>query len=71
MDKYTIVERDGIRRIYNWLQCFTLQSIKSECAACGLQVVGYWGDVAGATYDLNATEFAIALKAAGDESGAE
>ncbi len=67
LDKYTIVERDGIRRIYNWLQCFTLDELKSECADYGLQVVEYWGDVAGAVYDPERAEFAIVLKAAGPE----
>jgi SAM-dependent methyltransferase len=70
LDKYTIVERDRIRRIYNWLQCFTLQGIESECAGCGLKVVEEWGDVAGAAYDPDATEFAIVMKATGDEPGA-
>jgi len=70
LDKYTIVERDGIRRIYNWFQCFTLQGIKSECAGCGLKVVEDWGDVAGAAYDPDATEFAIVMKATGEEPSA-
>jgi len=70
LDKYTIVERDRIKRIYNWLQCFTLQDVKTECADCGLQVVESWGDVAGAAFDPGATEFAMVAKAAGDGSGA-
>ena len=64
LDKYTIVERDGIRRFYSWLQCFTLQDVESECADCGLQVVENWGDVAGAAYDPDATEFAVVARAA-------
>jgi len=59
LDKYTIVERNRIRRIYNWLQCFTLQALDSEFADCGLQVVERWGDVAGSPYDPGATEFAV------------
>lgn len=59
LDKYTIVECGRIRRIYNWLQCFTPEALDSEFADCGLQVVERWGDVAGSPYDAGATEFAV------------
>jgi SAM-dependent methyltransferase len=70
LDKYTIVERDRTRRIYNWFQCFTPQDLASECADCGLEVVEYWSDVAGAPYDPKASEFAIGAKATENEAGA-
>jgi len=70
LDKYTIVERDGIHRIYNWLQCFTLQEITNECAGCGLTVVEELGDVAGAAYDPDAPEFAVVMKAGANGPGA-
>lgn len=59
LDKYTIVERDRIRRIFNWLQCFTPAALDGEFADGGLRVVERWGDVAGSPYDPNATEFAV------------
>ena len=59
LDKYTIVERDRTRWIYNWLQCFTPQSLESEFAEHDLQIAEYLGNVAGDSYDPEATEFAV------------
>jgi SAM-dependent methyltransferase len=59
LDKYTIVERDRVRRIFNWLQCFTPAALESEFTDCGLQVVERWGDVAGSPFDPDASEFAV------------
>ena len=65
LDKYTIVERDRTRRIFNWLQCFSPAALDSEITACGLQVVERWGDVAGSPYSPDATEFAVVAGLAG------
>ena len=59
LDKYTIVERDRTRWIYNWFQCFTPQSLESEFAEHDLQIAEYFGNVAGGAYDAEATEFAV------------
>jgi SAM-dependent methyltransferase len=59
LDKYTIVERNRIRRIFNWLQCFAPEALDSEFTDCGLRIVERWGDVAGSPYDASATEFAV------------
>lgn len=59
LDKYTIVERSRIRRIFNWLQCFTPATLESEFTDCGLQLLERYGDVAGSRYDPGATEFAV------------
>lgn len=59
LDKYTIVERDRIRRVFNWFQCFTPTALDSEFAGCGLQVVERWGDVAGSPFASGDTEFAV------------
>lgn len=69
LDKYTIVERDRTRSIYNWLQCFTPQEVKNELAGCGLHVTEFWGDVAGSAYDPNATEFAVVANVSAGETG--
>lgn len=66
LDKYTIVERDRTRRVFNWLQCFTPSELEREFADCGLQVVERWGDVAGGVYDPDASEFAIVARAGSD-----
>ncbi len=59
LDKYTIVERDRTRWIYNWFQCFTPESLESEFAEHDLQIAEYLGNVAGGSYDPEATEFAV------------
>jgi len=58
LDKYTIVERARTRWIYNWLQCFTPQSLENEFAEHDLQLAEYIGNVAGDSYDPEAIEFA-------------
>ena len=66
LDKYTIVERDRTRRVFNWLKCFTPSELDKEFAECGLQVVERWNDVAGGAYDSDASEFAVVARADGD-----
>ena len=62
LDKYTIVECERTRLIYNWFQCFTPQEVEKELAVCGLHVTEYWGNVAGSGYDPDATELAVVAK---------
>lgn len=62
LDKYTIVERDRTRQVFNWLQCFEPSEVKSEFDSCGLQVVEVLGDVAGKSYDPDADEFAVVAR---------
>lgn len=69
LDKYTIVERDRTRRIYNWLRCFAPEEIENELADCGLHILEYWGDVSGNAYDPDATEFAVVANVLADENG--
>ena len=62
LDKYTIVERDRTRQVFNWLQCYEPTEIESEFDRCGLRVVELWGDVAGKAYDPDADEFAVVAR---------
>ena len=62
LDKYTIVEKNRQREIYNWLQYFTPESLEREAHAVGLQVDELYGDVAGNRYDAAAAEFAVVMK---------
>lgn len=62
LDKYTIVEEDRQREIYNWLQYYTPKSLEREAHDAGLQVDELFGDVAGNSYDAEAAEFAVVLK---------
>lgn len=65
LDKYTIVERERVREVYNWFQHFSPQSLAEELAQAGLRVESLWGDVAGAPFDANGAEFAIIASTAG------
>ena len=62
LDKYTIVEQNRTRQVFNWLQCFEPLEIKSEFDSCNLRVVELWGDVAGKVFDPEASEFAIVAR---------
>ena len=64
LDKYTIVEADRTRTIYNWLQYFSAESLAEEFKECGLTIEKLYGDVAGAPFDDQADEFAIVAKKA-------
>lgn len=59
LDKYTIVEPDRTRTIYNWFQYFSLEAIEAEFSNAGLTVTDIYSDVAGNTYDAQSTEFAV------------
>ncbi|MDY6836682.1 MAG: class I SAM-dependent methyltransferase [Thermodesulfobacteriota bacterium] len=62
LDKYTIVEADRIRTIYNWLQYFSPASLRQEFEEAGFTQHELYGDVAGTPFDETATEFAIVGK---------
>ena len=58
VDKYTIVESERTRTIYNWLQYFTPEDLESEFKEAGLSIRGLYSDVAGTPYDPKTSEFA-------------
>jgi len=62
LDKYTIFEDGKSREVYNWLQYYTLESLKKEFEENGFRIVEYYSNVAGETYREDATEIAIAAK---------
>lgn len=64
LDKYNIVEPGRIRNVYNWLQAFSPQSLAAEMEAQGLRIIETLGDVAGAPFDPDKTEFAVIAQAA-------
>ncbi len=59
LDKYSIIEADRTRTVYNWLQYFDSKDLESELAVCGFKVEGLYSDVAGSPFDQESTEFAI------------
>ena len=62
LDKYTIVKPERIRTVYNWLQCFSPESLRSEFTKAGFTRHELYGDVAGAPFNESASEFAIVAR---------
>lgn len=62
LDKYTIVESDSTRTIYNWLQYFSPEDLEREFVESGFTIEELFSDVAGTPYDPQANEFAVAAK---------
>ena len=59
LDKYTIVESGRTREIYNWLQYFAPENLEREFNEAGFSFKGIYANVAGASYDKKADEFAV------------
>jgi cyclopropane fatty-acyl-phospholipid synthase-like methyltransferase len=59
LDKYTIIEANRTRTVYNWLQYFTQESIEREFAEAGLIVEKLYSDVAGSQFDPESSEIAL------------
>ena len=64
LDKYTIVELDRIRTVYNWLQYFAPEDLDREFVEGGFSVEELHSDVAGIPYDRKSSEFAMIAKRA-------
>jgi len=62
LDKYTIIELDRTRKVYNWLQYFAPEDLEREFIEADFSVKGLYSDVAGTPYDRKSGEFAIIAK---------
>jgi 2-polyprenyl-3-methyl-5-hydroxy-6-metoxy-1,4-benzoquinol methylase len=59
LDKYTIIEASRKRVVYNWLQCFSKETLRNEFEENGFMVIELLSDVAGKPMSPDATEMAI------------
>jgi SAM-dependent methyltransferase len=59
LDKYTIVEANRIRIIYNWLQYYSPESLAEEFMENGYIIEDVFANVAGDRFDQGYDEFAI------------
>jgi len=59
VDKYTIIEVDRTRKVYNWLQYFSPENLEREFNDSRFFVKGFYSDVAGTPYDRKSNEFAV------------
>jgi cyclopropane fatty-acyl-phospholipid synthase-like methyltransferase len=62
LDKYTIIEAECTRTVYNWLQYFSPEALEREFVACGFDVEALYSDAAGSPYDSGTKEFAVVAK---------
>ncbi len=62
LDKYTIVEAERTRTIYNWLQYFSPEDVEREFSTCGFSIESYFADVAGTPFSSQSREFAVVAK---------
>lgn len=59
LDKYTVIEPDRRRTVYNWLQHYSVEMLTNEFETNGLEVRKILGSVAGDEFDAGTYEFAI------------
>ena len=59
LDKYTIIESDRTRTVYNWFQHFSPETLEREFEEAGFSVKGFFSDVAGTPYERTSAEFAV------------
>lgn len=62
LDKYTIVEPDRTRTVYNWFQYYSPESLETEFNENGLKITSLLGDVAGSPFDPASDEFAVVVR---------
>jgi cyclopropane fatty-acyl-phospholipid synthase-like methyltransferase len=70
-DKYTVVEKDRELEIYNWTQCYSIESIKKVFEDNGLRVVECFSDVAGAPLQDHARGVAVVAMKSGESGRGE
>ena len=59
LDKYTIVEENRTRTVYNWLHYFTRESLTEELTENGFTVQGFFSDVAGTPFNPKSSDMAV------------
>ncbi|MDY6857688.1 MAG: class I SAM-dependent methyltransferase [Thermodesulfobacteriota bacterium] len=59
LDKYTIIELDRTRKVYNWLQYFAPEDIEREFIEAGFSVKRLYSDIGGNPYDRKSNEYAV------------
>lgn len=64
LDKYTILEADRARTVYNWLQYFSAEDIEREFTEAGFSIASLYSDVAGTPHRAESGEFTIVARPA-------
>ncbi|MHB8891740.1 MAG: SAM-dependent methyltransferase [Candidatus Limnocylindrales bacterium] len=62
LDRYTIIEPERSRTVWNWLQAYAPASLSETLRRAGFTVDAVLGDVTGRPYDPTADEFAVVAR---------
>jgi len=62
LDKYTIVEKEKTRLIYNWLQYFSVESLEKELEENNFKIHELYSDLAGSEFNFTNDEMGIISK---------
>jgi len=62
LDKYTIIAADRTRVVYNWLQCYSKETLVKEFEAIGFTVANVYSDVNGKAFAPDSAEIAIVAR---------
>jgi len=62
LDKYTIIKKDSIDKVYYWVQYFNLDMLSKELNESNLKIDEYYSDVAGSPWDEKSDEFAVVIR---------
>jgi len=62
LDKYTIIEKERTRIVYNWLQYFSRESLGQEFEAAGFHVETFYADVVGTPFSEKSADLAIVAR---------
>jgi SAM-dependent methyltransferase len=68
LDRYTVIEADRHREIFNWMQCYDRAGLEAELEEAGWAVEETRGDVAGGPWDPEADFFAVVARPSNSES---
>lgn len=61
LDKWTVLEPDRERLVYNWLQCYSPGTLERELSASGFQIQEHFANVAGDPFAGDTIEMAVVL----------
>ena len=64
LDTFTIIEEERTRNIYNWLQCYTPDTLRQELSKHDLDIIEYYADVSGAAYTEESETLAVIAQSA-------
>ncbi len=62
LDKYTIVEESRTFEVYNWLQYFSIDSLKSVLNKAGFNISEFYSDITGKKYNSKSLEYAVVVE---------